>query len=73
MPDEVYESSDANFLIEKLEELLAQSGSMYGYWEGPDDTGLYFYGHSFAEMKEKMEPFLSEYPLCQKCRIEQIA
>ena len=26
-----------------------------------------------SEMKEKIEPFIASYPLCQKSRIEQIA
>lgn len=73
LPDEVYESCDINYAIEKINELLAQSGSMYSHWQGPKDTALYFYGPSFDEMKEKMETFLLEYPLCQKCRIEKIA
>ena len=34
---------------------------------------LYFYGSSFAEMKQRIEPFIATYPLCQKSRIEQIA
>ena len=73
LPAEVYQTSDINYVIEKLNELLASSGQLYSWWEGPQDTALYFYGASFAEMKEKMADFLAEYPLCQKCRIEQIA
>jgi len=73
LPSEVYETSDVNYVMQKINELLAQSGKMYSYWQGPQDTALYFYGFSFAEMKEKMAIFLAEYPLCQKCRVEQIA
>ena len=73
LPAEVYQTSDINYVIEKLNELLALSGQLYSWWEGPQDTALYFYGVSFAEMKEKMADFLAEYPLCQKCRVEQIA
>lgn len=36
-------------------------------------TALYFYGTSFAEMKQRIEPFIATYPLCQKSYIEQIA
>ncbi|MCL2828569.1 MAG: hypothetical protein FWD99_07535 [Oscillospiraceae bacterium] len=73
LPSEIYETSDVNYVVEKINELLAQSGRMYSHWEGPQDTALYFYGASFSEMKKKMEPFLAEYPLCQTCRVEQIA
>jgi len=48
-------------------------GRMYSYWEGSTYTALYFYGLSFSKMKESVETFIAQYPLCQKCRIEQIA
>ena len=71
--DEVYENCDINYAIDQMEELMGNIGSMYSYWEGPNDTAIYFYGDSFEEMKRCIEPFLNEYPLCQKCRIEHIA
>jgi len=73
LPNEVYESCDINYVADKINELLGQSGKLYSHWQGPQDTALYFYGTSFAEMNEKMAGFLQEYPLCQKCRVEQIA
>lgn len=73
LADEVYETCDINFVISELEDLLGSSGGMYSYWEGKEDTALYFYGESFQRMKERMKYFLEEYPLCEKCRIEQIA
>lgn len=73
LPAEVYKNSDINFVIEKIGELLGEAGNMYSYWEGSQNTGLYFYGASFDEMKSRMESFLAEYPLCQKCRVVQIA
>ena len=73
LPDEVYKSCDINYVVEKANELLIGIGMMYSHWQGPEDSALYFYGVSFDEMKKRMEPFLLEYPLCQKCRIEKIA
>lgn len=73
LPDEVYKSCDINYVIEQMEKAMEGIGRMYSYWEGDFYTALYFYGNSFAEMKKRIEPFISEYPLCQKCRIEQIA
>ena len=73
LPDEVYESCDINYAVDKINELLGMSGKLYSHWRGPQDTALYFYGESFSVMKEKMAEFLQEYPLCQKCRVEQIA
>ena len=73
LPDEVYKTSDINHVVAKINEMLTGVGAMYSHWRGPEETALYFYGVSFEEMKRKMEPFLAEYPLCQKCRVEQIA
>ena len=73
LPAEVYESSDINLIIERLEEGLGDLGRLYSWWEGPQDTALYFYGDSFEEMTAAMERVLAEEPLCQKCRVVQIA
>ena len=73
LPDEVYESCDINHVIGQMESAMDGVGSFYSYWEGNEWTALYFYGTSFVEMKQKIEPFIASYPLCQKCRIEQIA
>ena len=73
LPEDVYKTCDINHVVKKANELIAGIGKMYSHWQGPQDTALYFYGTSFADMKEKTEPFLAEYPLCQKCRVAQIA
>lgn len=73
LPDETYKSCDINYVIEQLEQGIEGIGRMYSYRELNEFTVLYFYGTSFSDMKEKMNPFVSSYPLCQKCRIEQIA
>ena len=73
LPDEIYESCDINHVIEQMESAMNGIGRFYSYWEGNEWTALYFYGVSFVEMKQKIEPFIASYPLCQKCRIEQIA
>jgi len=73
LPDKVYKKCDINHVIEKIDELLDEEGAYYSYWEGPNDTALYFYGASFNKMKKIMEPFLEKYPLCEKCRVVQIA
>ena len=70
---EVYQNCDINYVIEQMEQAMEGIGHMYSYWEGNTYTALYFYGSSFAEMKKRIEPFIATYPLCQKCRIEQIA
>jgi len=73
LPDEIYQTCDINYVIEQMEQAMEGIGRMYSYWEGSTYTALYFYGLSFSKMKESVEPFIAKYPLCQKCRIEQIA
>lgn len=73
LPSEVYATSDVNVVIERLEELLGEDGEMHGYWEGPRETALYFYGESFSVMSERIQGFVAEEPLCQRSRIVQVA
>ncbi len=73
LAEEIYKSCDINYVIEQLEQAIDGIGRMYSYRELNEFTALYFYGTSFSAMKEKMSPFISSYPLCQKCHIEQIA
>lgn len=72
-PKEVYKTCDINYVIEQMEHCMEGIGMLYSWWEGPKDTALYFYGSSYEEMKQSIEGFIEEYPLCQKCRIKQIA
>lgn len=73
LSDEVYRTCDINYVIEQMEKAIEGIGHMYSYWEGTTYTALYFYGSSYEEMKRKIESFIAQYPLCQKCRIERIA
>lgn len=73
LPKEVYENSDAGYVIEECERLLGEAGKYFGAWDGPVETGLYFYGAEFAKMREAIAPVLASYPLCQKARVVQIA
>lgn len=73
LADEVYEMYKINFVISELEDMLGSMGGMYSYWEGQEDTALYFYGDSFQQMRERMSYFLEEYPLCEKCKVVRIA
>ena len=69
LPDEVYQNSDVNELIDRLGDSLGDRGSMYSYWEGPTETALYFYGPSADEMKRLMADVLGTHPLAQRCRV----
>lgn len=73
LPDEVYENNDANQLAQQLGMALAGKVKLGGSWNGPTETGLYLYGDSFAEMNGLIADILSSHPLCEKCRVVQIA
>ncbi|MCL2575829.1 MAG: hypothetical protein FWE33_05285 [Defluviitaleaceae bacterium] len=73
LPAKVYKECDINHAINQILEALGDSGDMYSHWRGAKHTVIYFYGDSFEEMKKRMTPFLEEYPLCQKCVVEQVA
>ena len=73
LPKEVYESSDINYVIEQLESRMDGIGRLYSWWEGPENTALYFYGQSYEKLSAAIQDFIAEYPLCQKCVVERIA
>ena len=73
LDDEVYEQSDSNHVYSELDRLTEGKGRVYSYWQGPTETAFYLYGNSFSEMKSLISELVDNYPLCEKCRIEQIA
>jgi len=73
LPDEVYTECDVNVVIDMVDRLLGKEGAIRGYWQGPTETALYLYGKSLNGMREAIADFISEYPLCQRARIETIA
>lgn len=74
LPEEVYRTTDVNAVIGSLEAHLGEErGQFLSFWQGPEETALYFYGPSYAAMKAVLEEIVTRYPLCAKCRMEQIA
>jgi hypothetical protein len=73
LPDEVYKACDSNVVYTEVQRLIGDRGEIYSHWQGPKETALYLYGNSFQEMRDSIAEFLATYPLCQKCRVEQIA
>lgn len=73
LPDEVYENGDINVVWSEVEKALGEEGAIHSYYEGSKETALYLYGNSFSTMRELIQPVVKDYPLCQCCRIEQIA
>jgi hypothetical protein len=73
LPDEVYATSDVNVVIDEINIRISDYGEMHGYWEGPTETALYFYGDDAEAMKTLMSDFLTRYPLCRGARVVTIA
>ncbi|GKX57548.1 hypothetical protein SOASR030_36600 [Leminorella grimontii] len=73
LSDEVYQNSDVNVVWSEVEKALGEEGSIHSYHQGNKETALYLYGNSFDVMRALIQPFLDNYPLCQRCRVEQIA
>jgi hypothetical protein len=73
LPAETYRTCDSNFVHSEFDRLLAGEGRVLSYWQGPTETALYMYGGSFSEMRKRLNSFIATYPLCQQCRIAQIA
>ena len=73
LPDNIYAECDSNFVLSEFDRLLGDGGRVLSYWQGPRETVFYMYGRSFDSMRHLLLPFLSTYPLCEDCRVEQIA
>lgn len=69
LSDEVYASCDVNEVVRCLEEAIKGLGFCYSHFQGNEETALYFYGTSFEEMQQRMLPFITAYPLCERSRI----
>lgn len=69
----VYRQYDINELIESLDNALGDIVVITSYWEGNDVTAIYFYGEKYSKMENVILPITKEHPLCEKCKIEQIA
>lgn len=72
LPAETYANSDINKTITGLCDAFGEQGELRGYWEGNQETTLYFYGSNFLAMKASVIPYIDSDPLCRLCRVERI-
>lgn len=73
LSDEVYKNSDSEAIAVEIRKLAGIKSDILRYWEGNEETALYFYGESFADMKNAITEFVNTNPECENARIEQIA
>jgi hypothetical protein len=73
LPDQIYKECDSNFVLAELNRLSKGAGAVHSFWQGPTETAFYLYGPNAEAIERLIREFLDSYPLCQKCRVEEIA
>ena len=68
LPDEVYADLDFDRLVDDLT-TAAGEGSYHGYWQGPTETGLFFFGPDAEAMFTRIESLLRTMPIGQNARV----
>ncbi len=68
LPDDVYETLDFDETITVLTQ-AAGAESYHGFWQGAEETGLYFFGPNADEMFERLDEALRAIPIGQNARV----
>ena len=68
LPDEVYAELDFDQVVADIESLAGED-SYRGFWQGPEETGIFFFGPDAEEMFARVEPKLRELPIGQNARV----
>ena len=69
LPDDVYKTTDSNFVVSEIDKRLAGHGEIEAHWQGPTETAIYIYGNSITAMKSLIADFMASYPLCKGSRL----
>lgn len=73
LSDEVYKNSNPEALILEIRRLANIESDVVRYWHGNAESGMYFYGQSFNEMKDAIADLINSNPECENARVERIA
>lgn len=68
LPDEVYANLDFDQVVADIGN-AAGPDSFHGCWQGPEETGLYFFGSNAEDMFTRVEPLLRTLPIGQNARV----
>ena len=68
LPDQVYAELDFEAVVSELG-AAAGDGSRRGFWQGPAETGLFFFGSDAEAMFARVEPVLRRLPIGQNARV----
>ena len=68
LPDEVYADLDFEAVVSEIG-AAAGEGSYRGFWQGPEETGIYYFGPDAEAMFGRVEPVLRRLPIGQNARV----
>ena len=68
LPDEVYAELDFEAVVEEIG-AAAGAGSFRGFWQGPEETGLFLFGSDAEAMLARVEPVLRRLPIGENARV----
>lgn len=68
LPEQVYADLDFDAVVAELGEAAGQE-SFRGAWQGPEETGLFFFGPDAEAMFARVEPVLARLPIGQNARV----
>jgi len=68
LPDEVYATLDFDDLVTKLSGAAGER-SYHGYWQGPQETGLFFFGADAEKVFTDLQALLRQLPIGQNARV----
>lgn len=68
LPDEVYADLDFDAVVSEIG-AAAGEDSFRGFWQGPEETGVFFFGPDAEAMFTRVEPVLRRLPIGQNARV----
>jgi hypothetical protein len=68
LPDDVYASLDFEQVVTDIG-AVAGENSYRGFWQGPQETGIFFFGDDAEAMFARVEPLLRTLPIGQNARV----
>jgi hypothetical protein len=68
LPDEVYADLDFEAAVAAIG-AAAGDNSYRGFWQGPEETGLFLFGPDAEAMFARVEPVLRRLPIGQNARV----
>jgi hypothetical protein len=68
LADDVYANLDFDDVVTRIG-TAAGPDSYHGCWQGPEETGLFFFGSTAEEMFTRVEPVLRTLPIGQNARV----